>query len=580
MNDEQALDTLRYFHAVAVDYDGTLARNGLVEPRVLGALDQARHRGVAVILVSGRILSELEEVFPEVQRHFDALVLENGAVMVLPGQQPQTLAAPCDPQLMARLEQLQVPFRRGQVLLASKASHETTVREVIADVPGEYTLVRNREEMMILPAGVTKGSGVVMALETLGHSAHNAIAVGDAENDHDFLAACELGVAVHDAVPALKAQADCVLDRDNGEGVADLLEQITANPGFRWPCSRNRVTIGHYRDGSETGLPGSQGNVLITGRSMSGKSYTAGLLTERWMEAGYSVCILDPEGDYAALGQLRTACRVGGSWPLPVIPDYEQLLRTPDASVIVDLSLLGPAEQYHYMAALLYELARQRARTGRPHWIVVDEAHRLPLADHMARARGGFCLVSYDPEGLEPDVWSDLDAVVVLAAGEYPSDRPDPLTCVSQRLGVAVEPVLEEETETHAVTLHRATNFSPQPVFLDLRSLRHVRHWHKYTHAVLPEEEWFHFEWNTETIPIARNVTDFHELLRQAPPGVILFHAGRHDFSRWFRQIIRDPEIAEFLFTLEQQVDACSPDTLVAETGRNLIRAIEHRYLE
>jgi hydroxymethylpyrimidine pyrophosphatase-like HAD family hydrolase len=37
---------------------------------------------------------------------------------------------------------------------------------------------------------------------------HNAVAVGDAENDHDFLTAVACGVAVGDAVEALRERAD------------------------------------------------------------------------------------------------------------------------------------------------------------------------------------------------------------------------------------------------------------------------------------------------------------------------------------------------------------------------------------
>ena len=49
---------------------------------------------------------------------------------------------------------------------------------------------------MILPAWVTKGAGMTEALADMGLSRHNAIGVGDAENDHSLLDACEVGAAV------------------------------------------------------------------------------------------------------------------------------------------------------------------------------------------------------------------------------------------------------------------------------------------------------------------------------------------------------------------------------------------------
>ena len=74
---------LGYFRAVAVDYDGTLADGG-VAPDTVAALAEVRARGIRVILVTGRIVNELRAVFADVEDHVDALVAENGAVLVTP----------------------------------------------------------------------------------------------------------------------------------------------------------------------------------------------------------------------------------------------------------------------------------------------------------------------------------------------------------------------------------------------------------------------------------------------------------------------------------------------------------------
>ena len=50
--------------------------------------------------------------------------------------------------------------------------------------------------MRLPPSGVNKATGLAAALDELGLSPHNAVGVGDAENDHAFLAACECAVAV------------------------------------------------------------------------------------------------------------------------------------------------------------------------------------------------------------------------------------------------------------------------------------------------------------------------------------------------------------------------------------------------
>ena len=100
---------------------------------------------------------------------------------------------------------------------------------MIRELGLDCQLVRNRGELMILPAGVTKGNGLSEALDAMGLSRHNAIGVGDAENDHSLLDACEVGVAVANAVDALRAHADVVLSSPDGQGVAELLR------GRCWP---------------------------------------------------------------------------------------------------------------------------------------------------------------------------------------------------------------------------------------------------------------------------------------------------------------------------------------------------------
>ena len=79
---------------------------------------------------------------------------------------------------------------------------------------------------MALPSGVTKATGLAPALEDLAIAADETIAVGDAENDHAFLAMCGLKVAVSNALPSLKEIADVVTVAARGEGVVELIDQL------------------------------------------------------------------------------------------------------------------------------------------------------------------------------------------------------------------------------------------------------------------------------------------------------------------------------------------------------------------
>jgi hypothetical protein len=57
MSDNGVVTPGRYFHAVAVDYDGTLTTSGSPPPDVLAAIAETRADGRRVVLVTGGILA-------------------------------------------------------------------------------------------------------------------------------------------------------------------------------------------------------------------------------------------------------------------------------------------------------------------------------------------------------------------------------------------------------------------------------------------------------------------------------------------------------------------------------------------
>src|SRR4029078_362118 len=77
-----------------------------------------------------------------------------------------------------------------------------------------------------LPSGVKKATGIRSALRKLGLSPHEAVGVGDAENDHSFLDRCECAVAVANAAPSIRKLAAFVTKREGGRGVAELIDEL------------------------------------------------------------------------------------------------------------------------------------------------------------------------------------------------------------------------------------------------------------------------------------------------------------------------------------------------------------------
>ena len=126
---------------------------------MLAALDQARAGGLRVVIVTGRILAELEAVFPDAGGHADLIVAENGAVLARGGRR-RRLAAPVPAGLAAALSRRGVACRRGAVLLACSGADEHVVLAEVRRLGLECQLIRNRAELMVLPAGVSKGTGL------------------------------------------------------------------------------------------------------------------------------------------------------------------------------------------------------------------------------------------------------------------------------------------------------------------------------------------------------------------------------------------------------------------------------------
>lgn len=519
-----------YFRAVALDYDGTIAFGKPPEECVLAALAQVRRAGRAVVLVTGRILSELRADFPEVEKHFDAIVAENGATLLLRGHE-RALASPVAQTLERELAQGGVPLRRGTVILAVDAQHDHAVLSAVNQLGLDTQLVRNRAATMVLPAGVSKGSGLQEGLAELGISPHSTVGIGDAENDLALLQACEVGVAVGDAVPSLKLRADHVLPAAGSQAIASFLtdELLLGLPHVQ--PRRRHVMLGSTEAGAAALVPSSRAQVFIDGPTGSGKSYLAGLFAERLLHAGYTLCVLDPEGDHAALGGLRGVLTLGGRDPLPPAEEVGRIVRHGLSSVVLDMSLRDPAIQEAYVRDVLDELTRVRQECGLPHWIFVEEAHAVASASlARARAQGALCLVTYHPDWLPPSVLQSADVLLTVVDRQH----------ARLRIG------------KNAAEL----GFEPST-----RELPHVRHQRKYAEGRVPFERGFTFRDAAGMIGL--HVCSLAELARgldQVPSTALAHHTAHGDFSRWIREVFCDLELAKLVQREERAYSSRSAD--------------------
>jgi hydroxymethylpyrimidine pyrophosphatase-like HAD family hydrolase len=213
--------------ALATDYDGTLATDGIVDRQTLEALNRYQAAGGKLILVTGRVWADLQQAFPEVNQ-FDGVVAENGAVFVEPRTGKQhLLGKPFPSNFISVLQAKNVhPLHWGEIVVSTWQPHGEMVQQTIDEMGLDAQVILNKRSVMVLPKGVNKATGLEVALKTLNLSPQQVAGIGDAENDRDLIQYCGLGVAVENALPSLKAIADHTMTHARGEGVQELLAWI------------------------------------------------------------------------------------------------------------------------------------------------------------------------------------------------------------------------------------------------------------------------------------------------------------------------------------------------------------------
>ena len=111
--------TLSHIRAVATDYDGTIAHDGVVPETTVHALRELRAAGLKLLLVTGREMPSLFATFAHVAL-FDCVVAENGALLYVPATDTyRSLAARPLPAFLEALRKRDVPFSVGRSIVAT-----------------------------------------------------------------------------------------------------------------------------------------------------------------------------------------------------------------------------------------------------------------------------------------------------------------------------------------------------------------------------------------------------------------------------------------------------------------------------
>ncbi|MGE5785552.1 MAG: HAD-IIB family hydrolase [Myxococcales bacterium] len=565
------------YHLLACDYDGTIAKHGAVEPDTIAALHQVSESGRRVVLVTGRDLPDLLRVLTDASL-FDWIVAENGGVLYHPETREEQLLAP-EPsnELVKLLRQRGVqPLSVGRTIIATWEPNENIVLTAIRELGLELQVIFNKGAVMVLPASVNKRSGLSALLGKISISPHNCVGVGDAENDHAFLALCEFSVAVANALPALKQSVDWVATLPHGEGVRELVNHLLTNDlqSADLQPRRHRVTLGSFGDGAEFTIPAVGPLGLVAGASGAGKTTATLAILEQLAAREYQLCIIDPEGDYDSF---PSAIVVGTADHPPDMAQIPKLLMQPTTHVVINLLAIPVADRPRFFMRLLMELQQFRGTYGHPHWIAVDEAHHVldaafePTVSPLSADLESMLFVTVHPQRLHATLLSRIDfALTIGSEARSTLSALVPELDTDEGTGDASDQAIGTD---RLVLWQRDCPRVVRQVTLLASTARQRRHRRKYAKGELGPDKSFYFRGVDSKLNLrAQNLVAFNELGAGVDDETWLFHLARGDYSKWIREAIKDDSLADKVAEVETLNSVSAQET--RDHIRELIESI------
>ena len=564
-----------YVVALATDYDGTLAEDGVVAKATLDALRLFKQSGRKLILVTGRELPDLRRVFADFEL-FDLAVVENGAVLVDPATGEEIpLGDESPPPFRRRAPASQChaaigwPQYRRDLGAERKdcPRHHPRPRAGVADrlQQGRRHGAPGRHQQGERAGG---GAGAVAAV-----AAQCCRDRGCGERSR-LSARLRLRGRGRKRLPMVKEDADLVASMPRGAGVAETIGRILDGDLAETASGIERQTIefAHTSEGEPVRLHPQCGGTLIVGTSGGGKSTVATGLIEQIMERGFQFCIVDPEGDY---DDLEGAVGLGDAKAPPRVPEVAELLGNPEQNVVINLLGIDVADRPSFLSELMPALSQLRVETARPHWLVIDEAHHLlPSAWHGAplilpREFPANVLITIDPEHVAAEA---LQAVEYLVALGDEADHVVEAFC--QMVGERAPPPFGRPLDRGQALFWSRRSRELRLVSTIQPRQERQRHSRKYAEGELGEDKSFYFQGPEGALNLrAQNLALFMQIAEGIDDRTWLHRLRAGDYSRWLKDKIKDSELADEVAAIESD-QALSP----SDSRLGVKKAIDRRY--
>jgi hydroxymethylpyrimidine pyrophosphatase-like HAD family hydrolase len=535
---------MRYY-VFASDYDGTLANDGKVNQEIIDKLTKLRSTGRLPVLVTGREMKYLIEDFPD-YKIFDHIVAENGALLHETATGKEELLGPAaDRSFVNALVSAGVkPLSVGKVIVATWKPHESVVLKIIRDLGIERQVIFNKEAVMVLPAGINKATGLKALLDRLKFSAHNVVAIGDAENDSAMIQFAECGVAVANALPALKNLADYVTGGARETGVSEMIDQILTNDleDVDGRVTRHNLELGQYENGDVYSIRPYRNGMLVSGISGGGKTTFTLSIIESLVKKSYQFCLIDPEGDYL---EMEGALVLGNERSVPSVEELMLLMKQPEQNLVICILSVPLLERPAYFVKFMLAFSKLRLEAGHPHWLLLDEAHHLiPAAEGpdsypTPEDFANFILISTTPDNLDRQILEKTDTIMVVGKdSHYPIEQ----YCKSLHIE---EPAIPQIEKGEICVWNRHTGEDPFIIRFNIPQKLLQRHKRKYAEGNMDYNSFVFTGPENKLKLVASNLILFKHLAEGIDEDTWNYHLLRGDFENWFRDKVHDDELAE-----------------------------------
>jgi phosphoglycolate phosphatase (TIGR01487 family) len=219
--------------AIAVDIDGTITnKNRKICVNAINALRKAEDAGYPVILVTGNVLCTAKMVSTMIGTS-GGIVCENGGVVhttkrnLILGDIKKCRPAYELLKSQYDVEKTEFSDLRSSEIAIKRTIDVDTVKETVKNF--DVVVYDTKFAIHITDPLVNKGKSLKIVAEDMGITTREILAIGDSENDLEFLEVAGFKVAVSNADDDLKKNIDYVTKKAYGDGAAEAIEKFILN---------------------------------------------------------------------------------------------------------------------------------------------------------------------------------------------------------------------------------------------------------------------------------------------------------------------------------------------------------------